>query len=420
MNIESDIVQDVQKQEIDSPIVTLWELQLKDNEYAHFFSGVEEDLSSIQMRDREDNSIINTYTPVPVTAEGFEVQTDGPSQRPVIQFANVLSTFGDTLQLSDGTVLTNKDLLGKRLYRRKTLYKYTYGQSGDSPDRVIEYPVQMYFLDRIVDETPEVIMFELAAGYDLTGIMTPRRVITGNACSWIYTGACDDKLPENRIGGCTWSEYGKISDSSGVLRTVYFNKKDEPVVHIDSVENDYSSGAIVQDRIYRTTFASPDFEKISSTGALVDTGVIYQYWQARRTTNNPGFPNDQNANWRRVRVYSVYSASTAYSVFTDSEHNAYVTYDRESSVSPDPDTHVRLWKVMARTQDANAHNATPDHNSYWELGDQCSKSLNGCAIRFRCQFSDSGTASPDYKVPSVIKKEGQLPFGGFPGPKVFG
>ena len=129
MNIESDIVQDVQKQEIDSPIVTLWELQLKDNEYAHFFSGVEEDLSSIQMRDREDNSIINTYTPVPVTAEGFEVQTDGPSQRPVIQFANVLSTFGDTLQLSDGTVLTNKDLLGKRLYRRKTLYKYTYGQS---------------------------------------------------------------------------------------------------------------------------------------------------------------------------------------------------------------------------------------------------------------------------------------------------
>ena len=47
MNIESDIVQDVQKQEIDSPIVTLWELQLKDNEYAHFFSGVEEDLSSI-------------------------------------------------------------------------------------------------------------------------------------------------------------------------------------------------------------------------------------------------------------------------------------------------------------------------------------------------------------------------------------
>ena len=118
--VDAEVVEQAQKQEIASSVITLWELQLKDNEYVHFHGGLDEDLSTIQFRDREDSSIINSYTVLPVQAEGFEVQSDGPSQRPTISFANVLSTFGDALQLQDGTVLTNKDLLGKRLYRRRT------------------------------------------------------------------------------------------------------------------------------------------------------------------------------------------------------------------------------------------------------------------------------------------------------------
>ena len=416
---DTEIVEHVQKQEIDSAVINLWELQLKGDEYAHFHDGVEVDLSTVQFRDREDSSIINSYDALPVAAEGFEVQSDGPSQRPTISFANVLSTFGDALQLSDGTVLTNKEIIGKKLYRRRTLYKYTYGQSGDSPDRSIEYPIQMYFVDRIPDETPEIITFELASGFDLAGIMTPRRVITGNSCSWVYTGASSDKLPAERVGGCTWSEYGKIPDRLGTIQTVYFNKKDEPIVHINTVEATYSSGAVVQDRIYRTTADTSNFEKITSTGALTSAGTVYDYWQAYRNTDTPGTPGDENANWRRVRVYNTYSASTTYNVYTNVDYNEYVAHDRGGEISPDPDTHVKIWQVSTRTQTGGAHNATPDHNSFWQLGEQCSKSLNGCAIRFRCQFSDSGTGSPEYKVPSTVLKEGQLPFGGFPGTKRF-
>ena len=116
---DTEIVEHVQKQEIDSAVINLWELQLKGDEYAHFHDGVEVDLSTVQFRDREDSSIINSYDALPVAAEGFEVQSDGPSQRPTISFANVLSTFGDALQLSDGTVLTNKEIIGKKLYRRR-------------------------------------------------------------------------------------------------------------------------------------------------------------------------------------------------------------------------------------------------------------------------------------------------------------
>ena len=83
--------------------------------------------------------------------------------------------------------------------------------------------------------------------------------------------------------------------------------------------------------------------------------------------------------------------------------------------------YAKIWQVPARTQTGGAHDATPDHNAYWQLGDQCSKSLTGCALRFRCQAAaDSGTASPDYKVPSTVLVHGQLPFGGFPGSKKFG
>ena len=91
--VDSEIVEDAQKQEIASSLVTLWELQLKNDEYVHFFSGLEADLSTVQFRDREDSSIVNSYTALPVQAEGVEVQSDGPSQRPTISFANTAAQY---------------------------------------------------------------------------------------------------------------------------------------------------------------------------------------------------------------------------------------------------------------------------------------------------------------------------------------
>ena len=57
--VDSEIVEQAQKQEIASAVISLWELQLKNDEYVHFHAGVEEDLSTVQFRDREDSSIIN-------------------------------------------------------------------------------------------------------------------------------------------------------------------------------------------------------------------------------------------------------------------------------------------------------------------------------------------------------------------------
>ena len=122
--------------------------------------------------------------------------------------------------------LTNEDLLGKKIYRRTTLYKYCYGQSGDA-NPPIEFPQQMWFIDRIAEKTAIHIEFELASPFDLAGVSLPRRSVVANACSWKYQGSSPEISIANQNGGCTWSTYSRITDTDGTVRTAYFNKKDE-------------------------------------------------------------------------------------------------------------------------------------------------------------------------------------------------
>ena len=146
-----------------------------------------------------------------------------------------------------------------------------------------------------------------------------------------------------------------------------------------------------------------------ATDGSLNTGQsAYDYWQATVTTSNPGTPSDTNANFRRIRVYGTYSASTTYKAYTDPNYNEYVTYDRGSD-----DDFVRLWQIKGSTQTGSAHKSTPDFGDHWQLGDQCSKNVSGCAKRFRTSF-----ATIDGSVRKTItEKDEMLPFGGFPGTK---
>ena len=423
--IETDIVKDFQKQEIDSAVITLWEIQLKNNEYAHFFGGLEVDLTTLQFRDREDSSVVNTYTAVPLTAEGFEHSSDGSSGRPTITFANVLATFSDALQLEDGTSITNADLIGNKIYRRKSLYKYAYGQSGDSPDRLVEFPIESWLIDRISSETPTEISFELASAYDLVGITVPRRVIMGNACPWLYKGASEEITAGSKVGACRWNTYGRTV-VDGTTYTVYVNKKDEYILPSTAFEVsrgnlDSSSDAVTAGEIYRTVASTTGLYKINSSGVSVSPGTVYDYWQAMKTLGAGQYttPTEESNLFRPVRLYYAYNSSTTYTVYTNSDYNEYVTYDRGPTVSPDPDTYDRLWRVATRTQDAGAHDKTPDANDYWQFGDVCSKSISGCANRFRFKpyTITAGSGSPN--VADVTKREGILPYGGFPATRQF-
>ena len=176
-------IQDVQKQSPGSSFIELWEIELSDSSSAYFHSGLEADLSTLQFRDRTSPGTIRTYIAIPIEASGVSIQSAGASARPVLKVANVLSTFSDALG-----GITNEDLIGKKVFRRSTLYKYCYGQSGDA-NPPVEFPQKMWYIDRIAEKTPIYIDFELASPFDLAGVNLPRRNVVANACAWKYQGA---------------------------------------------------------------------------------------------------------------------------------------------------------------------------------------------------------------------------------------
>ena len=163
------IVENVQKQGVESSIITLYDLEYSPGVFAYFTSAIDEDLSSIQFRDV--GGTIRTYTPIPIELEGFDVQSDGAIARPTMTVANIESTFKDALG-----GLGFEDLIGKRLTRRTTQEKYLVGNTGDSTPPV-EFPSVSYIIDRLASRSVMNVVFELAAPFDLAGIKLPRRVV---------------------------------------------------------------------------------------------------------------------------------------------------------------------------------------------------------------------------------------------------
>ena len=110
------IVQNVQKQGVESSIVVLYDLEYADNTFAYFTAAIDDDLTPVQFRDT--SGTIKTYTPIPIQLEGFDVSSDGAISRPKMTVANIESTFKDALG-----GLGFEDLIGRRITRRTTQQK---------------------------------------------------------------------------------------------------------------------------------------------------------------------------------------------------------------------------------------------------------------------------------------------------------
>lgn len=126
------------------------------------------------------------YVPFPIEVTGFEYTGNSQLPRPKVTVSNVsaIITF---------LVLNYDDLLGAKFIRRRTLVKYLDavnfpGGVNPDADSEAEFPDDVYFIDRKVNETKEQIEFELAAAFDLAGIQLPRRQIIQNVCVWKYRG----------------------------------------------------------------------------------------------------------------------------------------------------------------------------------------------------------------------------------------
>lgn len=129
----------------------------------------------------------DTYTAFPIKATGFDMSGNGQLPRPKLQVANVTGAI--TL-----LVLTYDDLLGAKITRKRTMAKYLDavnfpGGTNPNADALAEFSDDVFFIDRKVTETRDLVEFELAAAFDVAGVQLPRRQIIQNVCVWRYRGS---------------------------------------------------------------------------------------------------------------------------------------------------------------------------------------------------------------------------------------
>jgi lambda family phage minor tail protein L len=129
----------------------------------------------------------NSYLRFPIEAEGFEYSGNGQLPRPKVRVSNIIGTITALLlSLPDG-------LEGAKFTRIRTLARYIDGANFPgatnpygTPDPTAEFPREIYYVDRKVIETRDVVEFELAAAFDLAGVRAPKRQCIANICQWVY------------------------------------------------------------------------------------------------------------------------------------------------------------------------------------------------------------------------------------------
>lgn len=119
----------------------------------------------------------NTYTAIPLKAEGYEASGQGTLPRPSISVSNLLGTFTTLIAvLPDG-------LEGCKVTRTRTLSKYldavnfTGGSNSDADPTSYFRPRDIYFIDRKSMENRNVISYEMCSAFDLAGVRLPKRQI---------------------------------------------------------------------------------------------------------------------------------------------------------------------------------------------------------------------------------------------------
>jgi len=119
----------------------------------------------------------NTYTPLPLQANGFELNTSGQLERPSITFANV------GLAIT-GLTNTYDDLVGATVKRIRTLTTYLDGQPDADPDAY--WGPDEWIVEQKTNENKLSVTFQLSVPFDLEGRSLPGRRLLREQCQWIY------------------------------------------------------------------------------------------------------------------------------------------------------------------------------------------------------------------------------------------
>lgn len=118
----------------------------------------------------------NTYTPVPIMAEGFEVNGKGTLPTPTLKILN-----SNSLQAS---LISLNDLQGAVVRRIKTFRCFL--DQGENPDPNAHFPIDVFKVDRKVAGNKYYVEWVLAAAIDQEGRQIPGRQVLRNYCQYTY------------------------------------------------------------------------------------------------------------------------------------------------------------------------------------------------------------------------------------------
>jgi lambda family phage minor tail protein L len=150
------------------PIIELYDIDLSVfGEGIYRFHPYETELSVMYLG--------NTYSPLPIEVEGFEVTNKG-LPTPKITVSNVLGTMSDLIDRFDG--LQGAKLIRTKLESHEPPHSYSNSDLVGTPD--------IYIIDRPTAETKLKVTFELRSIFDLASLKLPRRTIFQSRCSVVY------------------------------------------------------------------------------------------------------------------------------------------------------------------------------------------------------------------------------------------
>jgi len=124
-----------------------------------------------------------TYAATPIEVEGFEMTTKGTLPRPTMRVANANSAISALL------VLYNP--LQAKVTRIRTCKKFldavNFSGGNATADPTAKFEDEIWYIDRVSQENPQLVEFELTSKLDLLNLALPRRQVLEH-CPWRYRG----------------------------------------------------------------------------------------------------------------------------------------------------------------------------------------------------------------------------------------
>lgn len=351
-----------------------------------------------------------TYYPAPIEATGFENSSRGTLPTPLLTIASQSDEGTKIISLLRHQILKNGDIIGAKVTRRRTFAKYLDWENfefassptptgkrpfspriqelpdGYEPDPNAELPKDVYFIERKTAENKRTIAYQLSSILDLEGVKIPRRVIIADKCNFSYRGP-----------GCWYQHIERGVENQGVK-----------YVNGEYVGGQQNVPVLQKAELNTTDMKLPNLAPPVAT----DKDELIGNITGKPT---PYYTGDLNmSEWRED------------SIRKDKQGNPIVTPDGKA-LSYQKNDFVYLIKNKIKyyfvakvdiTKDINKKNPPP-HGEHW-VADNCSKTLNGCRLRWGVNgavaIGDSGCQIGK----EIDGGKGGLPFGGFPAARKVG